>query len=65
MFWGIIGESVSESSKPAELQASSSVSLAIPEDALRNGTRSVAVVKEIEGRKQYGGVARPHRLPVL
>ena len=40
---------MSESSKPAELRASSSFSLAIPEDALRNGTRSVAVAKEIEG----------------
>ena len=63
-FWGIIEELVSESSKPAELRACSSFSLAIPEDALaqwhaQRGSR------EGEGRKWYGGVARPHRLPLL
>ena len=45
-FWGIIEELVSESSKPAELRASSTFSFVIPEDALYNGTRSVAVAKE-------------------
>ena len=45
----LIEELVSESSKPAELRASSSFSLASPENALRNGTRNVAVAKEKGG----------------
>ena len=43
-FWEIIEELVSESSKPVTLQDRSSCSLA--EDALRKGTRSVAVANE-------------------
>ena len=44
-FWGIIEELVSESGKPAELRASSSFALAIPEDALRDMARRSSAVR--------------------
>ena len=65
-FWGIIEQSVSESSKAAgqfQFFTCDSRRRPVKWHAQRG---SWAVAKEVEGRKRYWGVARPpSRLPVL